>query len=148
MKKLLTILLVICIMACGCGKEEPKATNNTTPVPTKETKQSADTPTSDPAQAVKEVLDESRLNKDIETYDWLIASVQLALIEKDVFPILKDIHGKIVVSPDGLSYTDLPADFTKALEKNLGDDISSMTTYGEYTIAIDAGTVIRENAPK
>ena len=160
MKKLIAILM-ICVMLCGCSKEEPKNTNTTTPAPTEETKPAADEPTSAPdsdptptmsleelADAINEELDDSRLQVDIEKYDMLVSVIMLTLIDKNVAPIFKDIKGKIMVSKDGLSFEDLPDVFTETFLSYLEKEASEFTTYGAYIIGIDAGMITREKAPQ
>ena len=91
MKKLIALLMVICIMACGCGKEETK--NTTTPAPTEEVKTSSTT-SNDKENTVEELEEwvaTSRYERDLETYNALIANIQVGLTSKAVYNIMKDV---------------------------------------------------------
>lgn len=91
MKKLIALLIVICIIACGCGKEETK--NTTTPAPTEEVKTSSTT-SNDKENTVEEVEEwvaSSRYKRDLEVYDCLISTIQVALIGKGVLETMKDV---------------------------------------------------------
>ena len=144
MKKLIALLMVICIMACGCGKEETK--NTTTPAPTAETK------ASDDMEKLEEEIDEqvkaSRVKLDLETYDAMIAALQLGLTDKKAYAAMKDVEEAYIdITPDGVKLTNIDDALLDAILM-FNPDFMDNTMHDDYRIKISKMTITREKAPQ
>lgn len=158
MKKVSILLLIICIMVCGCSSkpETPAPTQAPTQELTPEpTKAPTDTPTpmddlDQLAQEVNDAVEKARIQTDKTKYDCLIENIQLAMANKNMTGILQDVHGEVTFDETGAHLNGLPeilvADIQEVLDY-LEDDLSYYTTHKPYSFNIDGYQITRTNEP-
>lgn len=129
MKKSLIILLIVCFVLGGCGKEEPAKQDN------------------DPKKGIQ--------NKylDTETYNLLFNACYVATTDTRIVEAVKGV-GKthIYINSDGVSYEHDIAALKESIN-NVVSGIGSVNTSQEYSILIeykaDSGVVVtREKYPE
>lgn len=163
MKKIIVIVLISCIMLCGCSKEE-NSPQQTAPA-TEQTKAPTAVPTKDPIEAhVDDVLDDlqelndeiqseieiTNLRTDVNTYDTLVSCLNMAMIEKEIVQELKDVQAEVIINENGLQFKNISEATANAISKsieNIVGDISVLTTHKEYSVSIDKTIIKRTNPP-
>ena len=144
MKKVITILMIICIMLCGCSKEEPKTSAPVTQAPATPTVAPTEVP-ADPtptttieelAAEVEAEVQEAHHQLDVETYAALCNMIMVNSTKEEALQDVDGMDGIITIDPSGISFKDIPDSFMISLLNLLGDDFTGYKTYGEYTIKV------------
>lgn len=171
MKKVITIVMMMCIMLCGCDKADTPATKapdsttttptkeptqeptkeQSTPEPTKEETANDTTPTISAEELIDEInaeISESQAKTTLLNYDSMVSAANIALCTPSVIDELSKLGtGHIVMSPDGIVFDNIGTEMQKELQNILGD-LSDMKFYQECSIRIDSpGIITRETPP-
>ena len=171
MKKVITIVMIMCIMLCGCDKTDtptakaPDSTTTTptkeptqeptkeqsTPEPTKEETSNDTTPTISAEELIEEInaeIDESQMNTTIANYDSMYIAANIALANPDVLDeTFKLGDGYIKMSPDGITFENISPALQNEIANFLGD-LSELKFYQKCSIKINANaTTTREQQP-
>lgn len=148
MKKVITILIIICIMLCGCSKSEPQTTPTTAPTsePTKEPTQAPTVPTEksnesgltiicefcnespaeyvykDHALCYEDYMLALRNETDIQNYNAIIESANIAGTYEDVITELASMGpAQIYIDQSGVQLKNSGANLLIALESCIPD---------------------------
>lgn len=163
MKKLITMLSIICIMLCACSKssETPVSDNQPTNLP-------VETKKADTNEIEKELSNPvKQMQTDSENYDSLVSASYVSLTAEGVIDEVNGYGDKgiiIELGKDGVSvkawddntseYTDIDNNslFLKELKEILGDNFQSetkalVTLTDNYSIQIVGFNVKKINSP-
>jgi hypothetical protein len=149
MKKVITILITICILLCGCNKEAPATTPTEQPVSTVTQEPTVDLPKcalcKNPGtlqEYVVGVWDEElgrerrkawdvcgdcynklkAIEKDAETYNLVFQVAGIALADAEVYKEnMSSDAGYIIIDQSGIYYENIGAKYKASLEKNFAD---------------------------
>lgn len=162
MKKVISIVLMICIMLCGCSNEEPKTPDvpKTTDAPTTEpTKEPTQEPTQAPTDSITETpsddgtgfedvdkllseinneIDASKKETDKANYDTLVSYIQIALTDSRIYEEpTSELNGYIRINNEGLAFLYISDNVANVILETIGSDRKYLTTTGEYYIQIE-----------
>ena len=174
MKKILILLIMICIITCGCSKEETPAPEPVTEIPTQEITPTT-IPTFNTACAVcgrqtdcKEIIrtrydlglqrdidkafylcencygDDLQDEHDLNAYETLDNMLSIVLTLDEHF---EKINGTVTINSSGVKVSPGLEDLLDKL-KNSFDDFDTLKTKWEYTIEIKNMRFYTDNKPK
>lgn len=172
MKKLITLLMIICLATCGCSKQETPEPEPVTETPTQEI-----TPTAIPAfnttcavcgrnTECKEIIrtrystefqrdidkafylcencydDALQDEKDLKAYNNLYFDIMLSTTQKEC----SDLKGTVTIYDNGISVSKGLEALLTYLEKNFG--LESYKTSRKYSIEINGTMIFAIDEPK
>lgn len=150
MKKLIVILMIICIFS-GCSKEEPhtpEPTKEPTTEPAKEATESTKISDDELIKAIYDEIDETQKSITNNNYDSMTSAANLSLADESVINELAQLGGgHIKMGPDGIVFDNIGPEMQKSLENILGN-LSDLKFYQECTIRVNSDrTITREQVP-
>ena len=160
MKKLIVLLMAVCLVFCGCSKEEPKTAaptteptqEATTTEPAKEAKiTEAATPTISDDELLKEIYDEiddAKIATTQNNYDAMVSATNIALADESVLKEVAQLgDGYIDMGPDGIKFDNIGPEMQKAIENTLGN-LSDLKFYQKCSIKVGGNGVVYRESPE